>query len=272
LKQKIVSRSILTAAAVVGLWSSLRANEIDMLPQAPTMSAPTPVPKLPEPVATPTPTAVPKSPYIAIPSAIPSYVDVGVTMVPMRPLADFLGVTTTYHDSIITLSSSGTTAGGASTPRTITLRNGGNSAQVQQGTERKTIKLPKAAEERLGTVFLPLRFFADVFGAEILPTKGAAILIKQGDRTGEFQSPVVSYSGGDAARVTIVNYVGRAISLRLTGPQNFNIELGHWQSVQRTLKPGIYYFRAASRGMKTVTGQRRLMAGRKATWSWGRKS
>ena len=255
--------ALVAGTALISGWSTLTADELDALPSAPTV-LPTP---LPTPLATQTqPVANSQGDEVIIKSVIPSYVDQGVMMVPMRPLCDFLGVKNTYHDSIITLV--------AEKPRliTVTLRAGGETAQIQSGGETKTMRLPLRAEERLGTTFLPLRFLADAFEAEIVRNKTNSIVVKSGTRTGVLQTEFGSiYSGGDAARITIVNNVGRALSIRLTGPQNLNVELGRKQSFTRSLRPGVYYYRAASTGMKTVKGSRRLLAGRKAIWAWGRR-
>ena len=73
------------------------------------------------------------------------------------------------------------------------------------------------------------------------------------------------------AQLTIVNRTGRALSLRLNGPQKLAIELGRSQSITRSIRPGVYYYKAAAVGLKTHGGVRRLLAGHKATWSWGRR-
>lgn len=251
---RLLSGLIVAASVTIfSLWSTPWADELHTLPQAPVVAAP--------PLTA-----------VTIKSAIPPYVDQGVTMVPMRPLCSFLGAGITYHDSILTIFRSAAPGNPGSNSLSVTLRAGGETAQIRNGSELRTVRLPLPAEERLGTTFLPARFFAEAFGAEIFLEKGGGVQIKSGERTGVLQpltQPV--YNGNDAARVTIVNHVGRALSIRLTGPQNLALELGRKQSVTRTLKPGVYYYRAASIGMKTVKGTRRLLAGRKATWSWGRR-
>jgi len=263
---------VLYGYTLCNLQRAPRADELNSLPQAP--PAATPI----VPSVAPTPNATVSaetnaSAVISIKSVIPGYVDQGVTMVPMRPLCDFLGAKIAYHDSIITVSRDAAPLNSQNRkPSFITLRAGGETAQMQDGNGLKTVRLPLPADERLGTTFLPARFFAEAFDAEITMGAGQTIIIKSGDRTGVLQTNTTAqYQGRDAARVTIVNHVGRALSIRLTGPQNIAIELGRKQSVSHLLRPGVYYYRAASTGMKTVKGARRLMAGRKAPWSWGRR-
>lgn len=207
---------------------------------------------------------------ITIPSPTPYYIDSGVTMAPMRPLCDFLGIGVNVLDGILTLTQPIEETGKT---KMITLRLGGKNAQISLGGAPQTVALGLPAETRLGNTFLPVRFIKESFGVVIgFRARDNALVVRDGERTGVLTSPVTpEYRGGNAATLTITNRVGRALSLRLSGPQSLILELGKNQSVTRRVKPGVYYYKAGSAGMKPRSGARRLPGGRRSNWSWGRK-
>ncbi|MBV9467906.1 MAG: hypothetical protein JO316_23205 [Abitibacteriaceae bacterium] len=246
--------------ALIGIFSpqANHADEMQSLPPAPSSSA-TPV----------TPTT--QSTIEKIITDVPPYTDKAVAMAPMRPLCAFLGAHVEYSDGIITLTKSfGQTPPGT---RIITIRTGGGVAQVQDTTGRHTVRLSLPAEERLNVVFVPLRFIVQVLGGSVdrIP-EGEITVIRVGERAG-ILTPIAQegYRGPDAARLTIMNQVGRALSLRLVGPQHVSVELGRNSTITRSVRPGVYAYRAASTGMKPMSGTRRLLAGRKAIWAWGHR-
>jgi len=192
-------------------------------------------------------------------------------MAPMRPVCSFLDASLQYSDGIITITK--TFASDPPGQRTITLRSGGRTARIQDSGGSRTVNLPRPAEERLGTVFLPLRFIVQALGAELKKSAySRSGQIETAERIGVLVTPPQpNYKGGDAVRVTLVNRVGGALSLRLAGPQRLIFELGRDEKVTRAMRPGVYYYLAASRGMKPASGVRRLLAGHKTTWAWGRR-
>jgi hypothetical protein len=197
------------------------------------------------------------------------YSDRGVAMVPLRPVVAFLRATTTYHDGLVTIVKN--FEGGAA--RTVTLRLGGRSAQIWDGGASRAVPLARSAESRLGVIFLPAKFLVEILGGQLSVHKdGTLRSVREGQREGVF--PALEqhiYRRTDAAKVTVTNRVGKAISLRLNGPQKLRVEIGHGAQLYLQLRPGVYYFQAHSAGMQEINGARRLLAGRKTNWAWGRK-
>ncbi len=188
-------------------------------------------------------------------------------MAPLRTVCDFLKATTTYQDGLLSLVK--TFEGG--TARTVTLRLGGKSAQVWDGAAPRTVALARPAESRLGVIFVPAKFLSEILGGQVeVDTLGVPIRVLNGERQGVFVGNE-KYAGADAAKVTLTNRVGKAMSLRLTGPQKLRVEVGQGGTIYLQVKPGVYYFQANSAGMQTINGARRFLAGRKTTWAWGRK-
>lgn len=280
----------LCCVASVASTSLSHADEIQSLPTAPptqtplpgapiSSPAPLPLPPVTQPETVEPPSATqPPGPLpmtIApgaiekIPAEVPPYTDKAVAMAPMRPLCAFLGAHVDYNEGMLTL-----TKNFAQNPpgtRTITMRIGSGTAQIQDMVGRHTVRLSLPSEERLNVVFVPLRFLVQTLGGvvERIP-EGEITVIRVGSRAGVL-TPIAQegYRGPDAARLTVVNRVGHALSLRLIGPQQLAIELGRNSTITRSVRPGIYTYHAAATGMRTVGGTRRLLAGRKAFWSWG---
>ena len=197
------------------------------------------------------------------------YVDEGIAMVPARQVCDFLKAKITFHDGLLTIVK---TFGEPNIARSISMRMGGKSAQVWDGGASRTVDFPRPAEKRLNVVFVPAKFLVEILGGELVVDKDfVPQSIKDGTRQGVFASNYAEpYNGGDAARVTIVNRIGRALSLRLTGPQKRRIEIGRNDKITLAIKPGLYYYQAGSAGLQVVNGSRRLLAGLKTNWAWGR--
>lgn len=231
--------------------------------EAPSVPPETTLPTLPSP-----PPTLPPAPLLrTINTDVPPYDHYGIQMAPLRPVASFLGIAVDYADGILTLVRHDSVK---KVDITITLRTGGSLAQVDSAGTRHTLKLPVPAEERMGTVFIPLRIIVEAFGGTVgFMPEGGLNIINIEDRSGVL-TPIAQegYRGKDAIRVTINNRLPRALSLRLTGPGSIAVELGPYRQITRSMKPGVYYYRAACFGMKTRTGVRRLLAGRKATWVW----
>lgn len=204
---------------------------------------------------------------IKLQSDVPPYVDQKVAMVPLRPLLSFLGATATYHDGAVDIEQR------VPFERSISMRVNSKKAWVKDENGRRGATLPVEVEERLGTVFVPLRFSAQALGAHVEHSpEGAGALVRYEGRAAVIEAIAQEgYRGSDATRIIIFNHIGKPLSLRLTGPQNIAVELGRSQSVSRSLRPGVYYYRAASKGMKPVIGVRRLLPGQKATWDWRRR-
>lgn len=198
------------------------------------------------------------------------YVDEGTAMVPARPVCEFLNAKITFHDGLLTVVK---TFGEPNIARSISMRIGGKSAQIWDGGASRAINLPRATEKRLNTIFVPAKFLVEILGGELTNDKDfVPQFIKEGARHAVFSSNYAEpYKGSDAARVTIVNRIGNALSLRLTGPQKRRVEIGRNDKITLHLKPGLYYYQAGSTGMQTVNGSRRLLAGRQTTWAWGKK-
>ena len=208
---------------------------------------------------------------ISISSPVPYYIDRGVTMAPMKPLCDFLGIEVRMLDGVLTLTQA--RGNDASKNRVMTLRIGGHSAQITENGASRTVALSLPAETRLGNTFLPVRFMKDAFSVMIgFRARDNALVVRNAEKTGVLVAPITAeYNGSNASTITITNRVGRALSLRLTGPQTIVLELGKNQSLTRRVRPGVYYYKGGSAGMKPRAGARRLIGGRRATWSWGRK-
>lgn len=256
----ITGCGIVTLVGILSLHANY-ADEMQSLPPAPSTSATAVTPSAPTASST----------IEKIITDVPPYTDKAVAMAPMRPLCAFLGAHVEYSDGIITLTKNfGQTPPGT---RIITIRTGGGVAQVQDATGRHTMRLALPAEERLNVVFVPLRFIVQILGGSVerIP-EGEVTVIRVEDRAGVL-TPVAQegYRGADAARLTIMNQVGRALSLRLVGPQHLSVELGRNSTITRSVRPGVYAYRAASTGMKPMSGVRRLLAGRKAIWAWGHR-
>lgn len=198
------------------------------------------------------------------------YVDQGTSMVPARQVCDFLQAKLTFNDGLLSIVK---TFSEPALTRTIAMRMGGKSAQIWDGGVSRFVNLPHACEARLGTVFVPAKFLVEMLGGEIVTDKQfVPQSINEGNRQGVFSSNYdAPYNGADAARVTIVNRVGRALSLRLTGPQKRRIEIGRNGKISLQLKPGMYYYQAGSAGLQTINSSRRLLAGRQTTWAWGKQ-
>jgi hypothetical protein len=197
------------------------------------------------------------------------YADNGVAMAPLRPVCDFLKAQVSFHDGLITIVK---TFGEPNLARTITLRLGGKSAQIWDGASR-VVTLSRPAESRLGTIFLPAKFLVEILGGELEVDKtGVPKTVREGERLAIFaSSDAASYKGGDAGRVTLINRVGKALSLRLNGPQKLRVEIAHGDKIYLQVKPGLYYYQAGCAGMQTINGARRLLAGRKTSWAWGKQ-
>lgn len=197
------------------------------------------------------------------------YVESGVAIAPARQVCEFLRAKLSVHDGLLTIVK---TFDEPAVTRTISMRIGGKSAQVWDGDTSRTVSLPKTTESRLGTVFVPAKFLIEILGGELVTDKTFKPLsIKENQRTGIFISNNdAPYTRGDAARVTISNRVGRALSLRLSGPQKLRIEIGNNEKISLRVKPGLYYYQAGCSGMQTIKSARRLLAGRQTTWAWGK--
>lgn len=204
---------------------------------------------------------------IRLKSDVPPYIDQGVAMVPMRPLLAFLGATAIYRDGSVFINQA------SPSKRALMLRMDSRNVRLTDDKGQRNLLSPIAVEERLGVVFVPLRFFTALFGASVEQSLEGAGAFVHFDKRAALIDPIAQegYRGPDATRVTIANRVGKALSLRLTGPQNIAVELGRGQSATRSMRPGVYYYRAASLGMRPTTGVRRLLPGKKATWAWGRR-
>lgn len=242
-------------------------NELENLPPAPPIEG-TPAPPI---VSSAAPsTTAPASPQATPPqiatrqlfSAVPLYVDRGVTMVPLRPLCEFSNARLRLQNNSVSIQTANTRAN---------VLIGKREAQVETGTAKRKMPLSLPLEARLQSLFAPLRFAVEVLNlrARLLANGDVALQGADG-RQAVLHAPQPRYQGGDAARVTIHNGIGRALSLHLTGPQRVALELGQGATLRCSLKPGVYYFRAGATGMRVVTGARRLPSGRSATWSWGR--
>lgn len=226
----------------------------------------------------------------AIAGKTPYYVDKGVTMIPIRPICDFLGLQTEYKSGVISISgtllpqtadaaehagNSGDdkteNAVPATNPIFVNFRDRSRIAQVIQGIKNRTITLPLAPETRLGVTFVPLRFVADAFGAKVsYNAKRSIITVQNGDQIGYLRQP--DQCGANVkktVRLTVVNRVGRAFTLQLKGPCNFRIELGRFQKVLFKLPAGLYQYTAVSEGAYPRQGKRWLRSNAQVNWTFG---
>ncbi len=244
---------IISGAAVLAFAPMLAAQEEPSLRDLPAATSPPPV--------------VP--PIRTVSADQPYYVDKGVTMAPLRSVAEFMGAKIQVSAGNLIVSKTG--ADGQI--RSATFRIGSKNAGVRRGGKAQNVVLPLAAEKRLGVTFVPLRVLVEALGGTLQPVleaQGGVLLQSDGLKGVLRTTAQAGYRGTDAARITFKNRVGRALSIRLSGPQNISIEMGRGQTITRSVRPGVYYYKAASNGMKTRQGARRLNAGQKATWSWGR--
>lgn len=209
------------------------------------------------------------NPLVLIPSPVPSYIDRGVTMVPLRPIADFLGISISVHSGIITLLQH---IAGSEKPTMATLRLNARAAQIASDGKLSTMTLRLPAEARLGNTFVPLRFMADVFHAEAsFRVPDNAIVLRTANKIGVLTPNMPpEYKGNNAATLTLVNRIGKPLSLRLNGPQKIALELGRGQKITRRVAPGVYYYKAVCAGMGPRSGARRLSSGGRVNWIWGR--
>lgn len=198
------------------------------------------------------------------------YVDRGVAMVPARQVCDFLGAKIVFADNLLTIVKS---FGEPNQSRMVSVRIGGKSAQISDGSSSRNVALPRLAELRLGTIFLPAKFLVEILGGELEVNKQfVPQAIRENQRRAIFTSSnAAPYRGQDAARITVINRIGRALSLRLTGPQSLRLEIGHNEKVSLQAKPGVYYYKAGSSGLQPAQGARRFFAGRQTTWVWGKQ-
>lgn len=222
----------------------------------------------------------------AIAGKTPYYVDKSVTMIPIRPICDFLGLETEYKSGVISISGAlpQQTADGAgnaedktenaapaANPIFVNFRDRSRIAQIIQGTKNRTITLPLAPETRLGVTFVPLRFVADAFGAKVsYNAKKSIITVQNGDQIGYLRQP--DQCGANVKKtvqLTVVNRVGRAFTLQLKGPCNFRIELGRFQKVLFKLPAGLYQYTAMSEGAYPRQGKRWLRSNAQVNWTFG---
>lgn len=207
-------------------------------------------------------------PVVAIKSQVPSYLDRGVTMVPLRPVADYLNIAVSLHDGVLTL----TQRKPSGIPLVATVRLNGRTAQLVSDTGTRTYRMPLPPEARIGNTFVPLRFLMDALNVSAgFRVPDNAIVLQTPESVGILTpSNPPEYQHKSAATVTITNNIGRALSLRLNGPQKISLELGRGQGFTRKVAPGVYYYRAVCAGMRPRTGARRLHAGGKVAWAWGK--
>lgn len=269
LKNCSTAVALVTVVIVNALPAAAQAEEAVPFLAAPPAAAPAGVVKeLPPP---PSATAPAASAVVAINSPVPYYIDRGTTMVPIRPICDFLEISISSADRVLTFTQK--PAAETDAIKRVALRIGGRSAQILHGLTTRTVDLALPAEARLGNTFLPLRFVREAFDVSIgFRARDNALVVTDDGRAGVLTPDgSSSYSGSNAATLTVTNRVGRALSLRLGGPQSVILELGHGQSITRKVRPGVYYYTAGSAGMKPRSGARRLTSGQRATWSWGRR-
>ena len=268
-------RYVIIMSALLVALAPVRADELQSLPpatndtqikqEAPARTGPSDKISAPSAMA-------PVSQIMRIASDVPAYIERGVVMVPLRPLAQFLGFRIRNLLGVVVVESSDANSAFGGTR--LMLRNGSAKAQIEKNGVARVLALPLAMQTRLGNAFVPARVISAVFGAtaQAVPEENGIILSNSAGRKGLFSSIAHNgYRGDDAARVVIENNVGRALSLHLSGPQDVRIELGSRARITRNLRPGVYNFRAAANGMKTRNGVRHFVAKQRATWNWGRK-
>ncbi|MEO6907539.1 MAG: copper amine oxidase N-terminal domain-containing protein [Abditibacteriaceae bacterium] len=223
----------------------------------------------------------------------PYYVDKGVTMIPIRPICDFLGLSITYRAGLISIygtlpmpvaaqkdqpqktdgNSSGTDANSAQTNTTIfvNFRDGSRVAQIIEGAHNRTSTLELAPETRLGVTFVPLRFLSVAFNAKVSYNAGTGLItVQSGDRLGYLRQPnQCNKNVKKTVSLTVANRVGRAFTLQLKGSCNFRIELGRYQKVVAKLPAGLYQYTAVSKGTYPRHGKRWLRKGATVNWTFG---
>jgi hypothetical protein len=207
-------------------------------------------------------------PVVAIRSPTPSYIDRGVTMVPLRPIADFLNIAINVHGSVISLLQHDPEG----KPTMATLRLNGRAVQIADHGKLSSSLLRLPAESRLGNTFVPLRFMADVFHAKAsFRVPDNAVVLRTANKIGVLTPQLPpEFKGRTASILTLVNHIGKPMSLRLNGPQKIALELGRGQKITRRVAPGVYYYKAVCAGMRPRSGARRLGAGHRVNWIWGR--
>jgi len=218
----------------------------------------------------------------------PYYVDKGVTMIPIRPICDFLGLDITYRSGLLSIS--GTlpapiapsadesqtaddiqTEDGKSPPIFVNFRDGSRVAQIIEGTHNRTTTLDLAPETRLGVTFVPLRFVSVAFNAKVAYNAGTGLItVQSGDRLGYLRQPdQCGENVKKTVQLTVANRVGRAFTLQLKGPCNFRIDLGRLQKVVAKLPAGLYEYTAVSKGTYPRHGKRWLRKGATVNWTFG---
>lgn len=217
---------------------------------------------------------------VAISGKAPYYIDAGSAMVPIRPIADFLGLEIKYHGGVVSISGAlpslrqdkkGNAEEMATHPIFVNLREGSAVAQVIEGVHNRTFDLDSAPETRLGVMFVPLRFVASAFDAEVnYNAESSLITVQSGNRIGYLRQP--DQCGSAAAKtvnLTVLNRVGKPLSLQLEGPCHFRIELGRLQKVTVKLPPGLYTYTAASKDAHARRGKHWLRKGAEINWTFG---
>ena len=210
-------------------------------------------------VAPPTTDQPNAAPTETVACDVPSYSDHGIVMAPLRPVCQFLGLSLDYTGGVVTLQSKQTP--GCS----MSFRVGGPTAQIVNAAQKKSARFPRPAEERLGNMFVPLKFTVAAFGAD---ADGTTILA--GNRRGalNFQAAPPPPDNA-AASLSVFNYTHRALSLHLDGPQKIILELGSGESVLLKVRPGRYNYWAESMGSPVHSGTRSFSIDPKSTWIWG---
>lgn len=222
---------------------------------------------------------------------VPYYVDKGVTMIPIRPICDFLDLGVKYRSGVVSISgilshslTKTATADDSKKqqqeteqaiedldPIFVNLRDGSRMAQVIEGVHNRTIKLELAPETRLGVTFVPLRFIASVFDARVsYNAESELITVQRGNHLGYLRQPdQCDTKGKKTTELTVINRVGRGFTLQLEGPCDFRIELGRLQKVAVELPSGLYEYTAVSQGSYPRRGKRWLRSKAKVKWTFG---
>jgi hypothetical protein len=215
----------------------------------------------------------------------PYYVDKGVTMIPIRPICDFLGLDISYRSGLISISGTlpapvvppgdqsdtDTNAAPFNPPIFVNFRDGSRVAQIIQGVHNRTSTLDLAPETRLGVTFVPLRFLSVAFNAKVAFNAGTGLItVQSGDRLGYLRQPdQCGENVKKTVNLTVANRVGRAFTLQLKGPCHFRIELGRLQKVAVKLPAGLYEYTAVSKGAYPRHGKRWLRKGATVNWTFG---
>jgi len=223
----------------------------------------------------------------------PYYVDKGVTMIPIRPICDFLGLDINYRSGLISISGtlpepvvsladqskksddnqvdSDEKSTGSNPPIFVNFRDGSRVVQIISGIHNRTSTLDLAPETRLGVTFVPLRFVSVAFNAKVAYNAGTGLItVQSGDRLGYLRQPdQCSENVPKTVKLTVTNRVGRAFTLQLKGPCNFRVELGRLQKVVVKLPAGLYEYTAVSKGAYPRHGKRWLRKGATVNWTFG---